>query len=103
MVEVTLDITRGTPDAGETIVAYQVPYKEGMSLLDAVQWIREHGDPELAVRFSCRSANACKQCSARIDGKVGYLCNTKAAPGTRVTLQPLSTRPWIRDLVSNID
>lgn len=103
MAEVTLDITRGTPSAGETVVTYEVPYKDGMSLLDAVQWVREHEDPELVVRFSCRSANACKLCSARIDGKVGYLCNTKAVSGARFTLQPLSTRSWVRDLVTDID
>ncbi|MCL6452967.1 MAG: hypothetical protein K6T78_04955 [Alicyclobacillus sp.] len=103
MAEVTLEITRGTPEQGEWVETYTVPYADGMSLLDAVQWVREHQSPNLVVRFSCRSANACKECSAVIDGKVGYLCNTKAVAGSRVKLQPLSTRRWIRDLVTDLD
>jgi succinate dehydrogenase/fumarate reductase-like Fe-S protein len=103
MAEVILDITRGTPQSGEKVFTYKVPYEDGMSLLDAVQWLREHEEPDLVVRFSCRSANACKECSATINGKVGYLCNTKAVPGTRVTLQPLATREWVRDLVTDLD
>lgn len=103
MAEVILNITRGDPQSGETEETYHVPYTEGMSLLDAVQWVREHEDPALVVRYSCRSANACKECSANIDGKPGYLCNTKAVSGATVVLKPLSTRPWIRDLVTDID
>jgi len=100
---VRLQITRGDPANGERWETFEVPYTPGMSLLDAVQWIRENTDPGLVVRYSCRSANACKECSASIDGKVGYLCSTKAAPDSMVELRPLPTRPWIRDLVADID
>lgn len=100
---VRLRISRGDLVHGERLETYDVPYTDGMSLLNAVQWIRENIDPGLVVRYSCRSANACKECSASIDGKVGYLCSTKAAPGTSVELRPLPTRPWIRDLVADLD
>ncbi|WAH38766.1 2Fe-2S iron-sulfur cluster-binding protein [Alicyclobacillus dauci] len=103
MDKVTLKITRGNPNDGETVMDYDVPYSEGMSLLEAVLWTRAHHDPSLAVRYSCRSANACKECSAIIDGKPGYLCNTKAQKGALVNVAPLRSRTWIRDLVTEID
>ncbi len=103
MATVRLKIRRGSPAGGAELAEYEVPYSEGMSLLDAVLWIREHQDPSLAVRYSCRISNACKECSAAIDGKAGYLCNTRAVPGQTVTLEPLGKRGWIQDLVSQMD
>jgi succinate dehydrogenase/fumarate reductase-like Fe-S protein len=93
-----LAVTRGSPDTGARVEAYDVPWREGMSLLDALQWIREQVDPTLAVRFSCRSANACKECSASVDGEAAYLCVTRAQPGTLVQIEPLPKRRWLRDV-----
>lgn len=103
MSSLNLQVTRGTPETGQSMVDYVVPYWQGMSLLDALLWIREHQDPTVAVRYSCRSANACKECSANIDGRTGYLCNTKGKPDTTVQISPLNARTWIRDLVTDLD
>ncbi|MDB5085664.1 MAG: hypothetical protein JWN30_2550 [Bacilli bacterium] len=100
MAAVTLNIVRGDAESGKRMEAYEVPFKEGMSLLDAIFWIREHVDPTLSVRYSCRSANACKECSAIIDGKVGYLCSIRAAAGGSVQIEPLKALPWIKDLAT---
>lgn len=97
-VTVRLRVTRGSPETGTRLEAYDVPWREGMSLLDALQWIREHVDPTLAVRFSCRSANACKECSASVDGKAAYLCVTRAQPDSLVQIEPLPKRRWLRDV-----
>jgi succinate dehydrogenase/fumarate reductase-like Fe-S protein len=103
MSVVTLSVARGNVDSGKKTEEYQVPYRDGMSLLDAIFWIREHVDPALSVRYSCRSANACKECMAVVDGKAGYLCSIRANPESRVQIEPLSGRPWIKDLVTSID
>ncbi|GEO26611.1 hypothetical protein AAC03nite_23960 [Alicyclobacillus acidoterrestris] len=103
MPEITMYIVQGSPDSGPVEQEYQVPYRDGMSLLDALLWIRENRDPTLSVRYSCRSANACKECSASIDGKVGYLCNTKAHAGAQVHVRPIPGRQWIKDLVTELD
>lgn len=79
-----------------------VPYVAGMTVLNALIWIRENTDPSLAIRYSCR-ANACKECSAVINGKAGYLCAEKAQPGARTFIEPLMKRTWIRDLVTELD
>lgn len=95
----TLEVVRGSPDTGPRLMKYIVPYVEGMSLLDALFWLREHLDPTLTVRFSCRSANACKECSTLVNGKAAYLCVTKAAPDAVFRIEPLPKRRWIRDAV----
>jgi succinate dehydrogenase/fumarate reductase-like Fe-S protein len=103
MSNIKLMVTRGDKDKGKSMVEYQVPFMEGMSLLDALFWVREHVDPTLSVRYSCRSANACKECMAVVDGKVGYLCSLRAKEKSAVTIEPLHTRPWVKDLATLID
>jgi len=76
---------------------YEVPDSPGLTALDAVAWVREHHDPSIAVRFSCRSANACKECLAMVNGERTYLC-TAPAVGT-VTVAPLP-RHVVRDLAT---
>ncbi|MCM3760060.1 2Fe-2S iron-sulfur cluster-binding protein [Alkalihalobacillus oceani] len=103
MAEITLHITRGSEQEGKHEETYQVPFVEGMSLLDAIFWIREHKDPTLAVRYSCRSANACKECMAVVDGKAGYLCSIRAEENSEQKIEPLAARPWVKDLTTAIE
>ncbi|WP_243355723.1 2Fe-2S iron-sulfur cluster-binding protein [Bacillus litorisediminis] len=103
MSTIQLNVLRGDKDQGSTMVHYEIPFEEGMSLLDALFWIRENMDSSLAVRYSCRSANACKECMALVDGKAGYLCSMRAKEGTTLTLEPLKGRPWVRDLTTAIE
>ena len=96
----TLTVWRGSAEDGR-FERYEVPYEEGMSVLDALLYVRHHEDPTLAVRFSCLNANACKECTALIDGKVGYLCTARL--GERpVTCEPLPKKRLIRDLVVDL-
>jgi succinate dehydrogenase/fumarate reductase-like Fe-S protein len=53
------------------------------------------------VRFSCK-ANACKECSAVIDGKPGFLCAQRAVPGATTRIGPLPKPRLIRDLVTEL-
>lgn len=98
---VHLRVSRGV--AGEEIHFddFEVPYEEGMSVLDALRWIRAHRDSSLAIRYSCINANACKTCMALVNGEVEYTCIAKLRPAV-VTVEPLPKRPLVRDLVSDI-
>ncbi len=98
---VTLRIKRGTPDEAGRFEDYQVPYREGMSVLDAVMWIRGHVDSSLSIRYSCINANACKECMVRVDGKTQYACTARLGPGG-ATVEPLPNKRLIRDLVTDI-
>jgi succinate dehydrogenase/fumarate reductase-like Fe-S protein len=79
---------------------FHVPFEDGMSVLDALRWIRAHVDSTLAIRYSCINANACKTCMALVNGEVEYTCIAKLTPGL-IVLEPLPKRPLVRDLVTD--
>jgi succinate dehydrogenase/fumarate reductase-like Fe-S protein len=83
-----LRIRRGSPNGESRYENFEVPYEAGMSVLDALRWIRVHLDSTLAIRYSCINANACKTCIAKL------------TPGI-ITVEPLPKRPLIRDLVTD--
>ena len=96
-----LRVRRGTSKRAGRFDEFEVAYEDGMSVLDALRWIRANLDSTLAIRYSCINANACKTCMARVNGKVEYTCMVKLAPGV-ITIEPLPKRPLIRDLVTDI-
>jgi hypothetical protein len=96
-----LRVWRGlAPQAGHFEI-YEVPFERGQSVLDGLRWIRMHRDPTLAMRFSCINANACKECMMEIDGATVYACTTRLEP-REMTVQPLSNKAPVRDLVTEI-
>jgi succinate dehydrogenase/fumarate reductase-like Fe-S protein len=97
----TLAIARGGPGLESQVEEFTVPYHDGLTLLEAIMHVRRTDDPSLAVRFSCR-ANACKECSATIDGKPGFLCAIRAKPDVTTVIEPLKKPRLIRDLVTEL-
>lgn len=98
---ISLSVARGTEESGITFQNFDVPFTEGMSVLDALIWIRANTDPSLAVRYSCINANACKECSVMVDGEVTYACTARLTPqGAKV--EPLEGKTVVRDLVTDI-
>jgi len=95
-----LRVWRGSRRESGRYDTFSVPYEEGMSVLDALRWIRFRVDSSLAIRYSCTNANACKTCMALVDGKVEYTCTARLRRAT-VTVEPLPKRPVIRDLVTD--
>ena len=95
-------IFRFDPDEGKKprFDNFDVPFKAGMTILDALFHIQGHIDTSLAFRFSCR-AGVCGSCAMHIDGKDKLACETQAsiALNKRVTIRPIAHLPIIRDLV----
>jgi succinate dehydrogenase/fumarate reductase-like Fe-S protein len=96
-----LRVWRGSRDEAGRYDTFTVPYEEGMSVLDALRWVRAHADSSLAIRYSCINANACKTCMALVNGEVEYTCIAKLTPAV-ITVEPLPKRRLIRDLVTDI-
>ena len=96
-----LRIKRGSSGEASHYDVFEVPYEEGMSVLDALRWVRVHRDSTLAIRYSCINANACKTCVALVNGEVEYTCMVKLKPAL-ITVEPLPKRHVIRDLVTDI-
>jgi succinate dehydrogenase/fumarate reductase-like Fe-S protein len=97
----TLKIFRGSDRNKSNFNFFEVPYNNGASILDALNWIRENLDESLAFRYSCINANACKECMVLVDGKIKYACTARLKKKT-TTVEPLSNKRLIRDLVSDI-
>ena len=100
-MKAVLKIRRGGP--GETVrhEAHEIAFEPGQSVLDALRWIRAHTDPTLAIRYSCTSANTCKECMLMVDGKTVYACTARLEE-REMRIEPLSNKPLIRDLVTEI-
>ena len=98
---VTLKIKRGTPGQPATEETHAVPFEAGQSVLDALRWIRAHSDASLAIRYSCTSANTCKECMVSVDGKTVYAC-TARLEAREMHIAPLPNKALIRDLVTEI-
>ncbi len=95
-----LRVWRGGPGQEERYDTFKVPYEDGLSVLDALRWIRSHVDSSLAIRYSCINDNACKTCMAVVNDRVEYTCTARLEP-TTVIIKPLPKRPVIRDLVTD--
>ena len=97
---ISIRVRRGGPGEPAAHRDYQVPWTDNLSALEALLWIREHVDPSLAVRYSCRISNACKTCIACVNGAKVYLCATPVHGGD--VIEPLPFRPLLRDLVVDL-
>ena len=94
-------IQRGVGENDADTAVYETPFEPGQSVLDGLRWIRANQDPSLAFRYSCISANACKECMIRVDGKVVYACLARLE-ARDMRLEPLADKPRLRDLVTEI-
>jgi succinate dehydrogenase/fumarate reductase-like Fe-S protein len=79
---------------------YEVPYREGMSAMGALDHIYDSLDGTLAYydHAGC-SLGICGRCTSRIDGRPALLCQTRV--DRDVTLEPLSANRVLRDLVTH--
>ena len=101
---ITVKVTRFDPekDIKARYVAYKVPYKKGMTVLDALIYIRENYDGSFAFRYGCR-VGYCGSCSVLIDGTPGLACMEEVPPDKEhLRVEPLSNFPVIKDLVVDI-
>jgi fumarate reductase iron-sulfur subunit len=83
---------------------YTVPYAEDLSVLQALQHIKDELDGTLSYRWSCRMA-ICGSCGMMIDGQPKLACQTflrELLPGP-VRIEALAHFPIERDLVVSLD
>ncbi|MFQ5691931.1 MAG: 2Fe-2S iron-sulfur cluster-binding protein [Nitrospinota bacterium] len=92
-------VFRQDPDAGETegrLEAHDIPWWDGMKVLDALRYIQEEVDHSLAVRWSCRVED-CRTCQMRVNGKSVLTCQVPAEEG--MVIEPVPRYRLIRDVV----
>jgi fumarate reductase iron-sulfur subunit len=103
---ITIEVLRYRPeqDAAPVAQSYQVPFTDDMSVLQGLQYIKDHLDGTLSFRWSCRMA-ICGSCGMMIDGRPRLSCKTflrEFYPGT-LRVEALAHFPIERDLVAGVD
>jgi succinate dehydrogenase/fumarate reductase iron-sulfur protein len=98
---ITLEIARS--DERRTS-RFDVPVPGAASrVLDALLYVREHLDPSLGFRYSCR-AGMCGACAVVINGQEALSCQTAIGTlgTTTVRVSPLRALPVLRDLTCDM-
>jgi len=80
---------------------YEVPYVDGMVVLDVLHHIYEKLDGSFAYRWACR-AGQCGSCAVIINGKPRVACRTVVERGKPLTVAPLLQFPVVKDLVVDL-
>ena len=104
--QVEIDVLRYRPETDDHPVwqRYTVPFDVDMSVLPALQHIKDEDDGTLSFRWSCRMA-ICGSCGMMINGNPALSCKTfvrDLLPGP-VRIEALAHFPIERDLVVAID
>ena len=98
---IEMEVLRYHPetDAAPRFQSYQVPFTPDMSVLQGLQYIKDHLDGSLTFRWSCRMA-VCGSCGHMVNGIPQLSCHTFLRdyfPG-KVRIEPLNHFPILRDL-----
>ncbi len=103
--QINFHVTRYNPetDSAPYVKSYTVPVREGMTVLEALHYIKDNLDPTLAWRYSCRMG-ICGSCGMLLNGSPGLACNTQILhiADRDVTVGPLPNFEIIRDLVPDL-
>ena len=80
--------------------SYEVPFTDEMSVLQGLQYIKDHLDGSLTFRWSCRMA-VCGSCGMMLNGVPALSCSTflRDYHPDGVRVEPLTHFPIVRDLV----
>ena len=102
---ITLQVERYRPEqeTEPTWQSYDIPLREDWSVLDGLNYVKDHLDGTLSYRWSCRMG-ICGSCGMTVDGDPALSCAellTDHSPGP-VRVGPLRNFPVIRDLVVDV-
>lgn len=103
---IEIDILRYRPEMDEQpfTQTYTVPYRADLSILESLQYIKDHLDSGISFRWSCRMA-ICGSCGMMINGvpKLGCKSFLRDYYPQKISLEPLANFPIERDLVVVMD
>jgi fumarate reductase (CoM/CoB) subunit B len=105
--EVRLIIFRFDPrkDEAPRYQTFTIPYQDNLTVLDALNYVKEERDSSLSFRQSCRSA-ICGSCAVRVNKRSCLACRTRITgkmAREAIVIDPLSHFQVIRDLVVELE
>jgi fumarate reductase iron-sulfur subunit len=102
---VALKVSRYRPEEAPApyVQDYEIPYREDMVVLDALNYIKDDIDGSLTYRWSCRMG-VCGSCGMMVNGKPRLTCAVflREFHPDPVVVEPLRYFPVVRDLVVDI-
>ena len=84
----------------EKIIQYTLSKNESLSVLEALDEIKEEQDQSLAYRCGCQSG-VCGSCAVLVNGVERLACKTKINQND--TIEPLKAMPVVKDLIVEIN
>lgn len=106
MSTITIEVLRYRREQDDTPVwqAYDIPYKDDLSILEALNYIKDNLDSTLSYRWSCRMA-VCGSCGMMVNNTPKLACETFLRdyyPET-IRIEALKNFDIERDLVVDIE
>jgi len=91
-------------DAEPRYQTYEIPTREGLTVLEALFYILEKVDSSLAFRYACR-CSVCGSCAVYINGSYRLACGTQVSDfkGKEIVISPLPHLQVIKDLVVDME
>ena len=85
------------------ISTYKVPVRKGMTVLEALMYIKDNFDGTLVFRHSCRMG-ICGSCGIMVNGQPKLACYTQVLRlnSDCLVIAPLQNMPVIKDLVVDV-
>lgn len=103
--KVKLKVARYRPEHTPAVYfdEYEVPYRDDLVVLDALNYIKDNIDGSLSFRWSCRMG-VCGSCGMMVNGEAKLTCAAflREFPRESVVVEPLRYFPIVRDLVVDI-
>ncbi|MGQ0662411.1 MAG: 2Fe-2S iron-sulfur cluster-binding protein [Pseudomonadota bacterium] len=96
VVKATVRLFDPALDTAPSDHSFEVPYVEGMRVLDVLEAIQEDLGPSIAYRWYC-GVKKCGQCAVKVNGKAELACWEPAE--REMLIEPLDHFPVLRDLV----
>jgi succinate dehydrogenase / fumarate reductase iron-sulfur subunit len=109
--DVTFSIFRFNPqvDSKPYFDDYTIPVERGITVLRALNYIKEHIDASISFRAFCQ-AGICGSCAMRINGLSQLACTAqvwevlaKSREEALIRIEPLRNLPLIKDLIVDMD
>lgn len=103
---IQMEILRYRPESDHEPVwqSFDVPFDPATSVLEGLNYIKDHLDGSLSYRWSCRMA-VCGSCGMQINGEPHLACKTflREFYPHKVRVEALANFPIERDLVVEMD
>lgn len=100
--EITVTVHRSDTNGSKTGTKrrYTVPFTDGMSAMDVLDYIYQHLDSSIAYydHAGC-GLGICARCTGKINGKAGLFCQTEVNGEGELVLEPTNEDRVLRDLV----